>query len=409
MKKHKLLIITLTILSLVTIFFINKPYKSTDEYLKRNYSDLNLQDENDFSGLEILSKDIKDKKIIFTGEHHNVADNHVVELKLLKYFQKEIGVNYLLEEVGCADAYFLNKYLESGDEAILRNYFDIYKNQKYYTEERYNDFVDIYKFNQTLSKDKRIKIIGTDIESQATYDYILDVIKDEESLTDELKTLIDELKEFNYYAKGSYKNLLNILNKLTKDIETNEEKYKNIFKEDFEEFKFVIKNIIDFSKTCISDKKDSKNMRDRYIYENFKIIDSKLKNPVYFGQWGNSHIFQDTFYSNVNLSDMNYFASLLNKDAKYKGKILSINYGYYFEELGLGHSISYIDEDLFKDYIESKSKATIFRLNNRKSPFKEKTINPFSTNAYDYKDNPITNYFQYIILIRNSEKSKFVM
>lgn len=408
-SKKKLIVSISIILSIIGIsIFIDQPYKSTDKYLKRNYSNLNLQDEDDFSGLEILSEDIKNKKIIFTGEHHNLAENHDLKLKFLKYFQKNIGVNYLLEEVGYADAYFLNKYLESGDETILRDYFDIYKNQKYYTKERYNNFVEIYKFNQTLPKDKHIKVVGVDIASQANYNYIFDVIKDEEKLTDELKVLIDELYEFRYYVRGGYKNLLKILNELTEDIDNNEEKYKDIFKEDFEGFKFVIRNLTDLSKAYISDKNDYTNIRDRVMYENFKIIDSELEDSVYFGQWGTSHIFQDTFYSNVDLCDINSFASLLNKDAKYKGKILSISYGYYFEKNILDISYSYIDEALFKDYIDSRSKATIFRLNNRKSPFNKKTINPFSTNSKNYKENPTTNYFQYLILLRNSEKSNFI-
>jgi len=390
------------------IIIINKPYKNTDEYLKRNYSDLNLENEDDFSGLEILSEDIKNKKIIFTGEHHNLAQNSVVKLKLLKFLQKEIGVNCLLYEGGYDDSYFLNKYLESGDETILKNYFEIYKNHKSNTEENYNDFIEIYKFNQTLPKEKRIKVVGTDIQSQATYEYIIDVVKDEDKLTDELKTLINELKDFNYYQKVRFKSLLNILNKLNKDIEINEEKYKDIFKEDFKGFKFVIRNITDFIKAYTSEEKYSNNIRDRYTYENFKIIDAQLKNPVYFGQWGGFHVFQDTFYSNIDSLDMNYFASLLNKDEKYKDKVLSIAYGYYFEKSILQHSDYFINEDLFKDYINSKSKATIFRLNNRKSPFKENSINVFSRNSVDYKDNPTTNYFQYLILIRNSESSKFL-
>ncbi|MGL5712621.1 MAG: hypothetical protein ACRCX2_06355, partial [Paraclostridium sp.] len=86
-----------------------------------------------------------------------------------------------------------------------------------------------------------------------------------------------------------------------------------------------------------------------------------------------------------------------------------INLGYYFYEGATEHGYSYIDEDLFHEYINSNEKTTIFRLNNKKSLFKESTINLFDTNAVDYKGKPITNYFQYLILINNSEKSKLVM
>lgn len=408
MKKYKLLIAIIIILIASMLIFTIKPYKSTDEYLKKNYSDLNLQDEEDFSGLEIISKDIKGKKIILSGEMHGLAKNHIVALKLLKYLQKEIGVNYYLEEVGYADSYFLNKYLESGDEDILKNYFNIYKNQKYYTEERYNYYIEVYKFNQTLPKDKQIKVVGIDIESKATYDYLIDILKEKENIPSELKSLIDELKRFNYNSKTSYENILDNLNEVNRDIEGNEEKYKNIFNEEFKGFKLVMENLTDFNKSCTGDI-NYDTSRDRYIYENFKVTDSSLENAVYFGQWGSFHVLQDSFYSNVNACDMDYFSSLLNKDEKYKGRLLSINYSYYFEEPKFDYGYSHIDEDLFKDYLNSKSQATVFKLNNRKSPFNENTINPFSSNIGDYKDNPITNYFQYLILIRNSDKSKIVM
>lgn len=411
MKKRKILIVIIIILSVVYMIYLNKPYKSTDEYLKKNYADLNLQEEENFSGLELLDKDLKDKKIIFAGEYHNLGQNQVVELKLLKYFQKEVGVNYYLEEIGHADAHFINKYLESGDETILKDYFNIYKNQKYYTEERYNHFIDVYRFNQTLLDDEKIKIVGTDIESKATYEYIIGVAKDRYSFPNELKTVLSKLKNFNYNSKASYENILTNITELIEDINNREEIYKDIFKEDFYGFKFVVKNLHDFINSYLNvNNSGGYNIkRDGYIYENFKLIDSKLENAVYFGQWGSYHVFQDTLHHNDYSSDINYFASLLNKDKDYKGKILSINYGYYPYKTAEGHNYSYIDDELFKNYLNSASKATIFKLNNMKSPFKENTINPYATEAIDYKGNPITNYFQYLILIRDSKRSKIVM
>lgn len=409
MKKFILIILLISTISI--LLYTSQSDLSVESYLKKNHSDLNLNDKEDLSGLEIFSEDIKDKKIILVGEHHNISENTNIEMKLLKYFQKEIGVDYYLAELGYADAYFLNKYLENGDEEILKDYFDIYKKgQQYYTEERYKHYIDIYNFNQKLPEDKRIKIVGVDIESQASYRYILDILDDNKAMTNELVSLLNTLKDFSYMSINSNRNLLIILDKLIKDIEINEENYKNIFKDDFEGFQIVINDLIDYSEARVSSKDmgEYMNKRDMYTYENFKEIDSKLKNPVYFGQWGKTHVYQDEFYSNVDLCDSNYFASLLNSDTEYKGKILSIDYGYYFDENNIGHSYSYIDKQLFKDYINTGSKATIFKLNNNKSPFNKSAINPFDTNAIDYKGKPITNYFQYLVLIKNSKPSKII-
>lgn len=408
MKKYRIFIIASIILIISAIYFVSISYQGTSSYLKRNHANLSILDDEDFSGLDILSKDLKDVKIVFAGEHHNVAENQSIDLKLLKYLQREIGVNYYLAEIGYADSYFLNKYLESGDEAILENYFNIYKNRRFYTEERYNFFVNLYKFNQTLPKSEQIKIIGVDIESGATDEYILDVWEDKDKMTKGVEYLLSELKDFNYNAEESYKNVLKILDELIKDINDNKEDYENILKEDFAEFELVIDNLYKFSNARLGTYHTYDIERDGGIYENFKKIDSNLENPVYFGQWGSDHIYQDTIYSNLHITDINFFASLLNKDLKYKDKILSINIGYYFDKPSLNHSKSYINEELFDDYLESESKATIFRLNNIGSPFKKQTLNPFDTNEVDYKGKPVTDYYQYLILLREGNKSKQV-
>ncbi|MGL5749370.1 MAG: hypothetical protein ACRCXT_02495 [Paraclostridium sp.] len=294
---------------------------------------------------------------------------------------------------------------------ILKEYFCIFKNQKYYTEERYNNYINIYEFNQTLPKDEQIKIVGVDMETQVTYHYLLEITKDLDKLPYKLNELIDTLKGTNYNSRQSCINILDEVNYVIKDLDANEEGYKSLFKENFIGFKIVINNLRNFShsRTNSSDMGEYMNKRDSHTFENFKEIDLELENPVYFGQWGNFHVYQDNFYSNMDLCDANYFASLLNEYSKYKGKVLSINLGYYFYEGATEHGYSYIDEDLFHEYINSNEKTTIFRLNNKKSLFKESTINLFDTNAVDYKGKPITNYFQYLILINNSEKSKLVM
>ncbi|MGL5712619.1 MAG: hypothetical protein ACRCXT_02505 [Paraclostridium sp.] len=410
MSKYKLISLVLVILGLCMLVYANKPYKNTDEYLKRNYADLNLNDEDDLSGFEILEKDLKGKKVILAGEYHNLDKNEKLQINFLKYLQKEVNVNYILEEGGYADAYFLNKYLESGNEEILKNYFNVYKGQKLYTKERYNYFIEVYKLNQTLPKDEQIKVVGADVESQATYEYLTDVMKENTSITNELKELIGKLKDFDYSSKGSYIDIIDILEKVNKDIKDNEEAYKNILKEDeeFDGFKLAISNLIDFTDCAIADINDKYNLRDKYIYENFKLIDSKLQDAIYFGQWGADHTLQDTVYHGDFSKDIHYFASLLKKDLEYKDKILSIEYSYYSTQNQKIGGYYHINEDLFKNYLTSNSDVSIFKLNNRKSPLKNEYINTFNTDVIDYKNNPTTNYFQYLVLIRNSKPSAIV-
>lgn len=405
MKNIKIMGVIISILFIVFItIYINKPYDDK-EYLNKNFETISVED-NDFKGLDIMSKDLKNKKIVLTGESHGLDKNYKMMFKMLKYLQEEIGVKYLIIELGQADAYFLNKYLESGDEKILKDYYSNYPEQKTANEGKYELFKNIYEFNQTLTEDKRIKVIGVDINTGVTDKYILDIIKDKGIMTNELEVLLNELEDFNYYAPVLYKGLMNKVDDLLKDIKSNPDTYIKMFGDDFEGFEYAIRSLGNLCKSFTVDAKDKHNLRDSFMYKNFKEIDDKLHNPIYFGQFGGAHIYQDTIFNNSILEDVKYFGTWLNSDEKYKGKILSIQYGYYSNKSSSKNIAYPINEDLFKNFLDINTKDIIFKLNNIKSPYKRTAINPFDRNLFDYKNTPTANYYEYIILLKDAEYSK---
>lgn len=58
---------------------------SEDEYLSKNYKPINLNSSEDFSGLEILEKNLINKEIILTGENHGINLDNKLQIKLVKY------------------------------------------------------------------------------------------------------------------------------------------------------------------------------------------------------------------------------------------------------------------------------------------------------------------------------------
>jgi len=404
LKNIKIMGIVAILFIVIGTIYINKPYDEK-EYLSKNHASINLE-YDDFTGLDILSKDLKGKKIILTGEKHGLDKNYKMKFKMLKHLQKEIGVNYLLSEMGYPDAYFLNKYLDSGDEKILMDYFSNYSAQKSANEDYYKLYKNIYEFNQTLPENKRIKIVGVDINTFITDKYILDILKDKNIMTDKLDILLDELEDFNYYAPVLYKNLMNIVNDLLKDVESNKNTYIKMFGDDFEGFEYAIRSLGKLCQSFIVDAKDRYNLRDKFIYENFKELDAKLDNPVYFGQFGGAHIYQDIIFSNFISEDIKYFGAWLNNDEKYKGKVLSIQYGYYSTQLSLHNNDYAIEENLFEDFLDTEPNEIIFKLNNIKSPYAKTAIYPFDNASFDYKNTPTTNYYEYFILLKDAKYSK---
>lgn len=376
-------------------------------YLEKNNSVVNLQDIDDFKGLDLIKDDIKDKKIIFTGESHTLQKDDLFKIKLIKYLQEEAGLNYHLVEMGYSTAYFFNKYLESGDEEILKKVFSNVKGTQGFNDDDYNFFKDLYEFNKMLKEEDKIKVVGIDIEQSmgSSYDYIKDIAKDKTVKIEALEKTLESLKNIQLYRETlteinkdeDYKmKLLNDLNSkidvLLDDINNNKDLYMSLFKEDFFGFEIVVKNM---KTMCLSELEDdgSGNIREEQMYVNFITQDKKIDDAIYFGQFGSLHtnkiplkISNEESETKITYLDFESIAYRIDSSDKYKGKVMSILYSYegkYGDE-----NSSYIDREIFNDYLKSKDDCILFDLRNLSSPFKEEAI-------YDN-----ANYIDYIVILK---------
>ncbi|MEN2259572.1 hypothetical protein AAIB48_19390 [Paraclostridium benzoelyticum] len=421
----KLVISTLVVLMILTTGCSSTKPLDVENYLKKNNSEINLQDINEFEGLDLIKNDFKNKKIIFTGEYHAFQKDDLFRMKLIKYLQEEIGLNYYLVEMGYSSAYFFNKYLESGDEEILKKVFSNLKGTQAFNKDDYNFFKDLYEFNKTLIEEDKIKIVGIDIEHNmgSSYDYIKDIIKDETLKRDALEKTLESLKNIQSYIKTltpankdeDYKmKLLNDLNLnidiLLEDIKNNKELYINLFKEDFFGFEIVVKNI---KTKCLSeftdDAEEYMSKREGQMYANFTVQDDKIDDAIYFGQFGAFHIDKSPVkVANVQSEtkttyvDFESIAYRINNSNKYKGKVMSILYSY---ENKYDEDISSINKEMFNNYLNSEDDCILFDLKNSNSPFKEEYISPLNEKAiYDNKKH-ITDYIDCIVILKNVSHS----
>lgn len=421
----KLVSSALVVLMIITTGCSSTKPLDVEAYLKKNNSAINLQDIDEFEGLDLIKDDLKNKKIIFTGEYHAFQKDDLFRMKLIKYLQEEIGLNYYLAEMGYSSAYFFNKYLESGDEEILRKVFSNLKVTQAFNKDDYNFFKDLYEFNKTLRVEDKIKIVGIDIEHNmgSSYDYIKDVIKDETLKRDALEKTLESLKNIQSYTKTltpvnkdeDYKmKLFNDLNPkidiLLEDIENNKDLYINLFKEDFFGFEIVVKNIkTKYLSEFTDDAEECMSKREGQMYENFIAQDEKIDNAIYFGQFGAFHIDKSSVkVANVQSETKNTYidfesiASRIDKSNKYKGKVMSILYSY---EDKYNEDISYINREIFNNYLNSEDDCILFDLRNSNSPFKEEYISPFNGKTiYDNKKH-ITDYIDCMVILKNVSPS----
>jgi hypothetical protein len=373
---------------------------SMEGYIKKNYSTVDLKGKDFIKDLSIFDEDVKNYEVFLGGESHAISKNTDINLSLLKYFNQKADVRYLLCEVGYSFSAYMNEYLETGDEDILKSVYNSIKGTAGWSKESYEFWKNLREYNLTLPEHKKIIVIGIDIEHQmdTAYNYLRHILP-AKAAPFEIQAIIKRIKDTSVADIKGENELKEILELLNKNIENNKDTYKKYLKSNFFYFDMVVNNM----NNCVNAyKSDFDVVREKSIYSNFKKAYEHYPKGKYFGQFGMEHIYQRVCYSYLGEKDR--FAMYLNKDdSPVKNKVLSIVYAYKdcywtnpkqsYEEMANACDIE--DISLIDKY--ASTDITVFKLNGKKSPFDEK--------IYFVKkpiDGVTTEYFQYLLLIKNS-------
>lgn len=416
--KKKIILVILVLLVLLSggYYLINKDKPLTEEkYLKKYSTNLSLDDVNDFSGLELINEDLKDKEIILTNETHGAKENSFLNWKFLMYLVKNHGVNYFIMESGYADGVILNEYLSTGDEKLLTEFFSSWSSLCS-SKETYEMFRKLYEYNKAVSEEKKIKIIAVDVDYGYVQSsaYLKRVIDKLENLPQELNHIKEKLNTLDEASIKIYrkekeseqlKTIVDITSAIEEDMLKNKGIYESVLKDKFFDFSFVIRNMKNATKVpkYRFDPIGHYNTRDKLMYENFKTLYEHFPKGKYYGHFGTHHAFQEE------TGGIKFFASHLNKDDQFKNKIYSINTLYTEGVIARGGGIglekrqfksvsSELNKKLESTYGDYKVK--LINLEKRKSPFQSKLdLKYFEEYDVWEKQGVLTDYFQSVIII----------
>ena len=401
LKKHKkrsvLLMLMLILSMLVNCACSQTKYIDSKVYAEANNKVLDFKNEK-------LFKDLKDKRIIFTGETHGVAANQTLDLAFVKYFKKESDMKYLLLESAYSDAYFLNKYLKTGDEAVLKELFRPLKGTFAYTQNSFEFWKGLYAYNQTLPAADQIVVVGVDIVHQniTAYRYLAEVLPKTPAPTEiagQIEAFRTALKQLEANQSGT--NMIEKSKILQADLLKYEKAYQDFLGSDYFGFKLVNENILNGEIAYNVPEYEWDKTRDEMIFNNFVQVDKYLSKGVYYGQWGLDHIFQSK------TGNTDWFAAQINQMPEYKGKILSIAFQYNnCEQITKNHDMTYGKESIhvmlpaFQMLKLDNEPYTICDLTKTGSPYK--TTDYGDELVRSHAKMPLTNYIQYVVTINKS-------
>lgn len=372
--------------------------KNLLDYLKANHTYLDLTREASLN-LDIMDEDVRKNEIFLTGENHGIRMNTRLKMKFLKYFKRKIDFKYLITELPASVIYFINKYLKTGDRKILKDIYNGLKGTDAWNLEEYNFWIQLYNLNKKLPEEKRILGLGIDIEHQVEnalkfMKYSLDI----KGLPSTILELVGRLEEEEKFKDD--KKVLEFYSGVKKELDTN----KSIYKRKLGEKYFLLSHINDniLNKVEVYGSNNFDGVRDSKIYKNFlKLIKGK-RNKKFFGQIGLSHVFQKSFPS------IDWFGKSLSEESQFKGRVISIAYAYrdckYLYPTKRRDYIGKIDTmnralEEFNPFLEED--LSLFRLNNKKSPFHNSLIWPLEHKIPN--GGVTTDYFQYLLVIKDSK------
>ncbi|WP_029452002.1 hypothetical protein [Clostridium algidicarnis] len=375
-----LICIVVPIITFPKIHLYYTGYKCKKELYKMN-SIIDVSDST-FEGLSLLNTDLHNNDIFLSGEKHGSVKSIQMNLYLLKYFVEKENIKYILYEGGYANAEYLNTYLDTGDEAIIEYLFYNSTNTLNYTMENYDLLKEIYEYNLTLPKYKKLKFVGIDLETPSVaIKYINSLIPDSMPNNEIVQEFIYSIKMI---SKGNYltesKKSIELLNQGEKDI-------KEYFSENFFSLSFALKNL------SISDNQLS---RENMLIDNFITLHEHLPKGKFFGQFGGAH-------TNLSILSESLASYLQNIYEPTKGRVISIEFDYvnsytYVPNVPSLDINPTIYTSTSPDFFLKDESTALIKLNYENSIYNEKDIflNP---------NNPQTAYFQYLIMFSDSSSA----
>lgn len=122
--------------------------------------------ENFFKG--VFDEEFYNSNIFLLGENHGFSDVQKIDLALVKHLQKEVGLGFYIAEMEFSLGNKLNTYINDSiqDQALLSEVVTKMKERipQQASQEFYNKWEEIRKFNLGLPDSQRITVLGIDKE-----------------------------------------------------------------------------------------------------------------------------------------------------------------------------------------------------------------------------------------------------
>ncbi|MCK8494289.1 erythromycin esterase family protein [Spirosoma sp. RP8] len=365
-------------------------------------------------------------QLFLLGESHGVQKPQEVDFDLLKHLNQKLGIRYYIAEVDATKAHYMNDYLKTGDDATLKKVFRSWVQQtaQWANKDFFRKIQKIRALNQTLPAQRQIQFVGIDrIHDNALVAEHLTELMRGKKLTKAAQSLADSLVQ-KLTKKDADSLAANLALTWLDDWKQNEKAYQKTFGPQAPTLHHLLTNV-GYLQTIKS--------REVTIFTNFKTLLPTLNNEKLYGFWGFFHVLQSPLTNRAKS-----FACMLKESDLYlHDKIVSITFSYldsysmvptaflppFWQDKGKPYTRLdkfNNDSELMQSEGTGAMRAatrpntlTLFAIDRpgsfaRTTPIRVKYA-PYMPKSQQIQFDPklpTTAYFQYVILVRNSDMTE---
>lgn len=348
-----------------------------EAYMKENCIPVNTSD------MSILPDAALDSyKVYLVGEDHATAKNLDIHLYFIKYLNQHQNVRFIIFEDGFCNTMMLNRYLKTGDDAIITASVEGSKGSPAYSKNWYDFYKELYEYNKTLPEDSKLFIVGLDVQHDAAggIDYLLTLFDRSNEMPESVAAARAALE------KGSRLDVLAAV-KLLEENQADFAAYFGDGLEGIDAFHYGLRSLEQAIKFY---EEEDYALRESFIHENFHNYYKTYGMDKTFGMFGSAHVFLDGTFD-----DVGNMASYMNNEYEpTKGKVCSI-VTEYIDSFSMD---AYTGEAVPLDYSQIPSLRRIMN----QSTDKDMTLFPLNRNGSPFIESGVTDELQYYLFVKNS-------
>lgn len=419
----------------VSILGVSQEDNDSIDFLK---STLNLENDDDYESFSMLDSVIEDYNVFFIGENHLFRkSNYQLQLKMLKYLHKNVGVSHMCLEFAYSRGWLINNYIQTGDTAV----YEVLK--KYSYDEYLSMYTALMEYNSTLDSTDKITVTGIDIERSYSISFkvLSMLLPDSAVIPEEIALSVEAIKSLAAYNDKRYNldrglsreedvkadpwnghnmayfSTSNTYDDIYKNYQENKAVYEDFIGVECEQFDKIITGINDGElREEYQEKKmvQSYIFREQKLYEHFLEVVNENPGEKFFAQFGRCHT---PVTEQKEWCEFYNFQSLVSRinnsqNKHINGKICSIATFYPESDIYYISTKEYENIEALIDssgennltmfavtsdttYFEGLSDKFQFVIINTNDPKKDKETTDDLTEEWEWTYQPIYTHFEY--------------